>query len=46
MANSNFRKKQEHKLRVKMRKVKGGLVGEVDRLDAMLDSSIVQARNQ
>jgi len=45
MAGNNFRKKQEHKLKVKLKKKNGGLTMAVDRLDALLDSSIVRARN-
>ena len=44
MANSNFRKKQEHKLKIKLRKMREELVSAVDRVDAMLDSTIAQAR--
>lgn len=46
MATSAFRKKQEHKMKVKLRKMNGGLVKAVDRVDAMIDSNIAQTRNQ
>ena len=41
MASNAFRKKQEHKLKVKLKKMSKKLTKAVDRVDAILDSNIV-----
>ena len=46
MANNAFRKKQEHKLKIKLRKIREEPVNAVDRVDAIIDSVIAQTRNQ
>lgn len=45
MAKNNFRKKQEHKLKVKLKKMSKGLTKAVDRVDALLDWDIAQIKN-
>ena len=46
MAKSIYRKKQEHKLKVKLKKLKGELIKSVDKVDALLDWDIARVRNQ
>lgn len=50
MASNTFRKKQEHKMKVKLKKngekLSGAIGRAVDRVDAMVDLDIAQMRNQ
>lgn len=46
MAKNEFRKKKEHKMKVKLKKEEEELAQAVDRVDEMLDFDIAQTKNQ